>query len=65
MRGKRHEKKQAEITVWPAIADLMTAILVFAFLTGMVTMTYNYSPQSETGSISTLTREKNIHNTSR
>lgn len=40
-------KKQTRITVWPAIADLMTAILVIAFLTGMVTLAYNYSPESE------------------
>lgn len=33
-------RKQTRITVWPAIADLMTAILVIAFLTGMVTLAY-------------------------
>jgi len=57
-------KKQTRITVWPAIADLMTAILVIAFLTGMVTLAYNNSPEpeeptppSDTDTITTLTQE--------
>ena len=33
-------RTQTRISVWPAIADLMTAILVIAFLTGMVTIAY-------------------------
>ncbi len=38
------------VTVWPAIADLMTAFLVIAFLTGMVTIAYynQDDPSSET-----------------
>lgn len=37
-------RKQTRITVWPAITDLMTAILVIAFLTGVVAAAYNYAP---------------------
>lgn len=44
-------RKKTRITVWPAIADLMTAILVIAFLTGMVTIAYNYSPDDPTDSV--------------
>lgn len=45
-------RTQTRITVWPAIADLMTAILVIAFLTGMVTIAYyipsDPPPESDT-----------------
>ena len=37
------KRKRTSINVWPAITDLMTAILVIAFLTGMVTIAYNSS----------------------
>jgi len=60
-------RKQTRITVWPAIADLMTAILVIAFLTGMVTLAYTYSPNESEGpippppdqdTVTTLTQER-------
>ncbi|MXW31549.1 MAG: hypothetical protein F4100_11600 [Rhodothermaceae bacterium] len=44
-------RKKTRVTVWPAIADLMTAILVIAFLTGMVTIAYNYSPDDPTDTV--------------
>lgn len=33
-------RKQTRVTVWPAIADLMTAMLVITFLSGMVVVVY-------------------------
>lgn len=40
-------RKQTRVTVWPAIADLMTAILVIAFLSGTVAMVYINNPDDQ------------------
>lgn len=39
-------RKQTRVTVWPAIADLMTAILVITFLSGMVVYINNSDGQT-------------------
>ena len=41
------KRKQTRITVWPAIADLMTAIMVIAILSGTIVVALNYKPDEQ------------------
>ncbi len=42
-------RKRTRVTVWPAITDLMTAILIIAFLSGTVTVAYINNNSADDG----------------